>query len=196
MKLFFKILKIFLGFVGAIILLNALFIYGVAHTQSNFQHADAAIILGAAINTPALSNRTTTALDLYQEGKVDRLVLSGGKIADSDISEAEYMEKVINRLSNVEVEYILEDQSHNTYENIRNSKQKLSEAGQGTESSVVIVSDEFHLARGVLMAKREGFETVYWRAPEPSYYSLQDLRFYYMREFFAIFSYIPKFIFG
>lgn len=196
MKLFFRILKYFFSLVGAIILLNALFIYGVAHKQPNFEHADAAIILGAAINTPALSNRTKTALDLFQEGKVDRLVLSGGKIADSDISEAQYMEKVINRFSEENVTYILEDQSHNTYENIRNSKQKLLEAGQGTDSSVVIVSDEFHLARGVLMAKREGFETVYWKAPEPSYYSVKDLRFYYMREFFAMFSYIPKFIFG
>lgn len=196
MKLFFRILKYVFGILGLAVLLNVFLIYGIAHKQSNFEHADAAIILGAAINTPALSNRTTTALDLYKEGKVDRLVLSGGKISESDISEAQYMEKIIKRFSDKEVEYILEEQSHNTYENITNSKQKLSEVGQGTDSSVVIVSDEFHLARGVFLAKRAGFETVYWRAPEPSYYSAHDLRFYYVREFFAMINYIPKFIFG
>lgn len=135
-------------------------------------------------------------LRLYQDGKADRLVLSGGKISDSDISEAQYMEKVIKRFSDQPVEYILEDQSHSTYENIRNSKQKLQEAGIGTDGSIVIVSDEFHLARGVLLAKRAGFETVYWSAPEPDYYSDKDLRFYYFREFMAMLNYLPKFIFG
>ncbi len=196
MKLFYRILKIFFATIGLAAVLNILLIYGVAQTRPEFERADAAIILGAAINTPALTNRTTTALELYTAGKVERLVLSGGKISESDISEAQYMEKIIKRFSDQEVEYILEDQSHSTYENIRNSTQKLAEAGQGTDSSVVIVSDEFHLARGVLMAKRAGFETVYWRAPKPTYYSAQDLRFYYVREFFAMINYIPKFIFG
>lgn len=196
MKWFYTILKVAIGIVGLAAVLNASVIYAVAQSRPDFERADAAIILGAAINTPALTNRTTEALRLYQEGKIDKLVLSGGKIADTDISEAQYMEKIIKRFSEGEVRYLLEDQSHNTHENIRNSKQKLAEVGQGTDSSVVIVSDEFHLARGVLMAKRAGFETVYWSAPEPSYYSSDDLRFYYLREFFAMIAYIPKFILG
>lgn len=196
MKIFVRGIKIFLLAAILISLVNCGLIYAVAKTESQFEKADAAIILGAAINTPALTNRTTEALSLYEQDKVDLLVLSGGKISESDISEAEYMEKVIKRYSGEPVEYILEEGSHNTYENIRNSKQKLADVGLGTDSSIVIVSDEFHLARGVLLAKRAGFETVYWSAPEPEYYSQEDLRFYYIREFFAMINYVPKFIFG
>ena len=191
-----KLIKIILSLAVLVLLINFGLIYGVAKSRPVITNADAAIVLGAAINTPALTNRTMEGLRLYQDGKADRLVLSGGKISDSDISEAQYMEKVIKRFSDQPVEYILEDQSHSTYENIRNSKQKLQEAGIGTDGSIVIVSDEFHLARGVLLAKRAGFETVYWSAPEPDYYSDKDLRFYYFREFMAMLNYLPKFIFG
>lgn len=191
-----KLIKIILSLAVLILLVNFGLIYGIAKSRPDIANADAAIILGAAINTPALTNRTMEGLRLYQDEKVHKLVLSGGKISDADISEAQYMEKVIKRFSEQPVEYILEDQSHSTYENIRNSKQKLAEAGIGEEGSVVIVSDEFHLARGVLMAKRAGFETVYWSAPKPDYYPAKDLRFYYLREFIAMLNYLPKFISG
>lgn len=191
-----KIITITLSLIAIFLLLNFGFIYTVAKTRPEISDADAAIILGAAINTPALTNRTLEGLKLAQDGKVDVLVLSGGKISESDISEAQYMEKVIKRFSDKPVNYILEEESHSTYENIRNSKIKLAEAGIGVENSVVIVSDEFHLARGVLLAKRAGFETVSWSAPEPNYYSAADLRFYYFREFMAMLNYLPKFIFG
>jgi uncharacterized SAM-binding protein YcdF (DUF218 family) len=109
------------------------------------------------------------------------------------------MEKVIARNTADPVNYIIEDQSHTTYENIKNSKVKLDEStaqsGHGNKS-IIIVSDKFHLARAFLLAKRAGFETVYWSAPDPDYYSQADLNYYYVREFIAIIDYIPKFIFG
>lgn len=196
MNLTTKIIKITLSLLAIFLLLNFGFIYVVAKSRPEIVDADAAIILGAAINTPALTNRTLEGLRLAEQGKVEKLVLSGGKISDSDISEAEYMEKVIKRFGEKPVEYILEEESHSTYENIRNSKAKLSQAGIDTDGAIVIVSDEFHLARGVLLAKRAGFETVQWSAPEPDYYSQSDLRFYYFREFMAMLNYLPKFIFG
>lgn len=180
-----------------LLLANALIIFSIAKSRPNFDHADAAIVLGAAINTPALTNRTLEAARLAREDKVDLLVFSGGKIADSDISEAAYMDLVIQRFaSDISTPYVLEEQSNTTYENINNSKVKLGEQGISTDSSVVIVSDEYHLARGVLLAKRAGFSKVYWSAPEPSYYTREALRYYYFREFMAMINYIPKFIFG
>ncbi len=174
-----------------LVALDAALIWGVAHSRPEIKHADAVIILGAAINTPALTNRTKEALELYEQGKADVMVLSGGKIADADISEAEFMEKVIKKNANGEVNYILEEESHSTYDNINNSKAKLE-----GKSSVIVVSDAFHLARAVLMAKRAGFEDVYWSAPSSGYYRRDELRFYYLREFVAMINYLPKFIFG
>lgn len=163
---------------------------------SMFRHlpqgkADAGIILGAAIYTPALYNRTTEGLAVYEQGSVPVLVLSGGKISDKDISEAQYMQKVITKNASGTVVTILEENSHNTFENIYNSKKLIPEA-----KSIVIVSDKFHIARAFLLAKRAGFENVYWSWPEPSYYRKTELAFYYIREMSAMISYVPKFIVG
>jgi uncharacterized SAM-binding protein YcdF (DUF218 family) len=179
------------GFLLFLLAADALLIWEVAHNQPHLEHADAIIVLGAAINTPALRNRTLEGLEIYEQGKADVMVLSGGKIAEEDISEADYMKKVIEKNAEGKVNYIIEDQSHNTYDNIKNSQAKL-----GDKESIIIVSDSFHLARAVLMAKRAGFETVYWNSPSSGYYSRKELRYYYFREFIAMINYLPKFIFG
>ena len=191
MKIFKRI--IFLLVMGgvALLVLDMILITTIAHWRPEIEKVDAVIVLGAAINTPALYNRTLEGLHLYEQGKADVMVLSGGKISDADISEAQYMEKVIKQNATSTVAYVLEDQSHNTYENIHNSQKLL-----GDKDSVIIVSDEFHLARGVVLAKRAGFKTVYWSAPQPTYYETPELRRYYFREFIAMLSYIPRFISG
>jgi uncharacterized SAM-binding protein YcdF (DUF218 family) len=186
-----KIIKFVVAFFLVLLILDAGLIWGVAHQQSKIDHADAIIVLGAAINTPALVNRTMKGLELYEQGKADVMVLSGGKIAEADISEAEFMEKVIKKNSHMPVHYLLEDQSHNTYENINNAKAELGDA-----DSLIVVSDAFHLARAVILAKRAGFKNVYWQAPSSGYYSRSELRYYYLREFVAMVNYWPKFIFG
>jgi uncharacterized SAM-binding protein YcdF (DUF218 family) len=175
----------------AVVALDIGYITLIAKWRPEIKKADAVIVLGAAINTPALDNRTLEGLHLYEQGKADVMVLSGGKISEPDISEAEYMEKVIKKNAKGTVAYVLEDQSHNTYENIFNSIRKIEK-----KESIIIVSDEFHLARAVLVAKRAGFESVYWSAPKPEYYNSTELRRYYIREFFAMLSYLPKLILG
>jgi uncharacterized SAM-binding protein YcdF (DUF218 family) len=186
-----KFIKYIIFAIGVFVLLDLMLVFGFSYIQPTPKQADAIVILGAAINSPALYNRTTTALELYEQGKAPVIVLSGGKIADPDISEAQYMEKVIDKNAQGEPQIILEDQSHNTYENIKNTKAKLPEA-----KSLIIVSDRFHLARGVLVALRQGFYPVYWKAPDPSYYPKKELQYYYIRELIAMVNYIPKFIFN
>jgi vancomycin permeability regulator SanA len=155
------------------------------------EKVDAVVVLGAAIYSPAIINRTLTALDLYKQGKVDVMVLSGGKIADRDISEAGYMKKVIDKNSEGSVSVLIDDKSSSTYENIHNTRSLLPEA-----KSLIIVSDSFHLARAVILAKRAGFKNVYWASPDQGYYSVDDKRYYYFREFLAMIWYLPKFLFG
>jgi uncharacterized SAM-binding protein YcdF (DUF218 family) len=116
-------------------------------------------------------------------------VLSGGRISAADISEAGFMQKVIKKNSSTTPSMILEEQSHSTYENIKNSKALLPQA-----QSVVVVSDKFHLARAALLAKRAGFKKVYWSGPEPSYYKTTELAYYYLREAVALIFYLPKII--
>ena len=134
--------------------------------------ANAIIVLGAAINTQEIYYRSLEGLKLYQAGDAPVIVLSGGQDFPRAPTEAMYMEKVIDDNSQTPVSLILENQSHSTYDNIKNS-----EAIIGRGKSVIIVSDDFHLARGILMAEREGFKVVYWNSPKPSYYTKPELAF-------------------
>jgi len=191
MKTLWKIYRIVAVTCFSLVLLSTLIVLFFSLYRPRIDHADAIIVLGAAINTPALYNRSLEGLRLYQEGKASEMILSGGRISSTDISEAGYMQKVIKKNDPNPVVEVIDDQSHNTYENIKDSRELA-----GNLKSVIIVSDEYHLARGVLMAYREGFRPVYWSAPKPSYYKTTELAFYYIREIVALIAYIPKFIVG
>lgn len=192
MRVFKRILKYILIILLLIAVIDASLIIGFAKLQPQIPKSDAAIVLGAAIGSPAAYNRALRAAVLVEAGKTDTVVVSGGKISDSDQSEAQYMAKVItSKTSEQKPVIILEPDSHSTYENIKNARAKIPEA-----KSVVIVSDEFHLARGFLLAKRAGFQDVFWTSPEPDYYKRGELLWYYLREFAAMINYIPHFIRG
>ncbi len=170
-------------------MLDVLAVVFFAHYRPHIEKADAIIILGAAINTPALYNRSLEGLFLYEQGKANVIVVSGGRISDQDISEAAYMQKVIEGNAREPVPIIIEDQSHSTYDNIKNTKAQIGEG-----KSIIIVSDSFHLARAVLLAKRFGFGKTYWSSPKPFYYKNSEMVFYYIRETAAMISYLPKFL--
>jgi uncharacterized SAM-binding protein YcdF (DUF218 family) len=191
MRRFWKIIKLLLLACVILLVVDILIVVGFSIYRPAIPKTDAIIVLGAAINTPSLYNRSLQGLKLYQEGKGEVIVASGGRISDDDISEAAYISKVIKKNGDQAIPVILEDKSTDTYENIKFSKVKIPDA-----TSIVIVSDDFHLARAVLMAKREGFAHVYWSSPQPYYYSKTDLVFYYFREIVAMIDYIPKFIKG
>ncbi len=191
MKKAFKILKVTALVFAAIIIVDVFYIFSISEYRPEIGHSDAIIVLGAAINTPAIYNRSLEGLRLYNQGKADVLVLSGGRISSKFISEAQNMKNVISVNSQVVPPMILEENSHTTYENINNAKAKIPDA-----KSVILVSDGFHLGRAVLMAKRAGFEKVYWSSPKPAYYKKSELAFYYFRESVAMLSYIPKFVFN
>ena len=189
MKWLKRIVASILIVVVIILLFDACLLFGFAKIRPEIKQADAIVVLGAAINSKIASNRALEGLRLYKDGKAPVIIASGGKIADPDISEAQYIEKIIKKNSTESPTIILEDQSGNTYENILNSKQKLPDA-----KSIIIVSDSFHLARGVLIAKKLGFETVQWSSPKDSHYPASEIRYYYLREFFALIGYLPVFL--
>lgn len=191
MRFFKKILKVLTAVVIGIVILDVATLVFFRFYHPKVKKVDAVIILGAAINTPALYNRSLKGLELYRDGKAEVLILSGGRIDDADISEAEYMQKVIKKNGGTNVPMLLEEKSHNTYENIKNSKNIKPEA-----KSTIIVSDRFHVARGSLLALRNGYRPVYWESPTGTYYKRSEWLYYYFREGVAMLSYLPKFVFN
>ncbi len=188
----FKFVKIGVYVLVGAAILDAGLVFGFAISSPHVKKADAIVILGAAINTPALYNRTMEALRLYEAGMAPVIVLSGGRVSDKDISEAGYMLRVLDKNAKKPLNVILEEHSGSTYENIKNTREKLPGA-----KSIIVVSDSYHLARGAVMAKSEGFKQVYWSSPDSSrYYKTSELVFHYFREMAAMVSYLPKFLFG
>jgi uncharacterized SAM-binding protein YcdF (DUF218 family) len=210
MKKLWKIIKWVLYVVVGVLLIDLAVVVFFSVYRPPLQKADAIVVLGAAINTPALYNRTMEGLKLFNKGYAGELVLSGGVDYTGSISEAVYMQNAIvakweNQTTNPHPiplpegegdktelpTMILDENSHSTYENLQNTKTKI-----GSDKSIIIVSDGFHLARAVLVAKRLGFKSVLWDSPSPSYYRPTELAYYYMREVLAMIDYLPKFIFG
>lgn len=100
------------------------------------------------------------------------------------------MQRILDQNTSHPLNLILDEEAGTTYENIKNAREKLPNA-----SSIIIVSDSYHLARSVIMAKSLGFKKVYYSSPDSGYYKSSELLFYYTREMAAMVSYLPKFLF-
>lgn len=119
--------------------------------------ADCAIVFGAAVYGsskpgPAIVRRVGAAAELYREGSVKKIILSGGKGTGNRQSEAQVMltQAVAQGITREDI--VLEQQSHSTWENLEYSR-PLTEGCVST----VGVSDRYHLARIELLARRQGW---------------------------------------
>lgn len=118
--------------------------------------ADCALVFGAAVYGnlpgPAIVRRVETAATLYKEKKVNTLILSGGRGEGNQQSEATIMRREAVRRGVSAQDIVMEDASHSTWENLLYSQNLTSEC-----SSVVGISDAYHLARIALIADRQGW---------------------------------------
>lgn len=121
---------------------------------------DCALVFGAAVHSkedpgPGITRRVETAAELYKQGHVKTVYLTGGKGDEFKESEAQVMRKVA-MLEGIDPEdLILEEDSSSTWENLNNSWPLIA----GCES-VVAISDRYHLARIEYLAERQGWGTL------------------------------------
>ena len=120
--------------------------------------ADCGLVFGAAIsgrNTagPAIMRRVGGAAALWNDGQVNTLILSGGKGDSWRFSEAAVMRQEAIRAGVDGRSIFVEDSARSTKENLANSKKIVEEHCD----SVVAISDQYHLARIRLLAKKAGW---------------------------------------
>lgn len=120
--------------------------------------ADCGIVFGAAVYGqnkpgPAITRRTAAAAKLWREGSVKRLIMTGGKGEGVRESEAQVMKNLAMELGVPGESILLEDKSHSTWENIANVQNLTSGC-----SSVIAISDGYHLARIELLSNRQHWE--------------------------------------
>ena len=109
------------------------------------------IILGCQVKpwgpSILLQDRLDKALE-YLEAHPDMIVVAaGGQGSDEHVSEARAMADYLMEHGFPEKQILLEDQSHNTEENLYYTAELLAEEGYDVTADVVIVSNGFHLAR-------------------------------------------------
>lgn len=131
-----------------------------AHSDVDGQPG-AMVILGAQLKDDGpslfLQRRLETALAYLEDHPDVLVVVSGGQGSNEPDTEANGMEKFL-RSHGFEGTVLKEDQSHNTKENLKNSKALLAQNGYDVSRGVVLVSNDFHLARCRLLAGRFGYQ--------------------------------------
>ena len=122
--------------------------------------------------TKALIKRLNLAIDLYNGQKnKPKIIVSGGKIRQETITEAEAMEKYLVAHNIPSKDIIKEDKSKNTLENFKFSNEKLKELK--INKNIAFVSNNFHILRAKIYSSKfhikatgEGSKTLWYYFPE------------------------------
>lgn len=109
------------------------------------------VILGCQVKpwgpSILLQDRLDTALAYLEEHPSMTVVVSGGQGPDEPESEAQCMADYLTEHGVAGEQILLEDQSHNTDQNLRYTIGLLAEKGYDTTGDILVVSNGFHLAR-------------------------------------------------
>lgn len=120
--------------------------------------ADTMIILGAkvmgnpAIPNPTLQDRLDSAVDYLQQNPTTKVIVCGGQGKDESASEASVMKHYLIKKGINEQRIYLEDKSTRTAQQFIYPQQMMS------LGSVVVVTNDFHMLRSIMLAKRSGIE--------------------------------------
>lgn len=153
------------------------------------RQVDYVLILGAQVRgtwiTDSLKRRLDAALDYLSRFPDAEVIVSGGRGSGEDISEADAMAFYLMDRGVEESKIIKEDRSTSTRENLRFSRRFLD----AQKDSAAVVTNDFHIYRALLTARREGYVNVY-AVPASSNPVFQIN--YLVREFFAVAAmYLP-----
>lgn len=144
-------------------------------------HADAVIVLGAAVHgdrvTWVLENRLNTAMDFLNSHPGAICVVSGGQGRGETVTEASAMKKYMVNHGIDPARVYLEEQATSTVENFRLSKPIIDEAC-GPEADVAFVTTNFHVYRASRVAASQGIDAKGIPAPDVWYLALNN----FMRE--------------
>lgn len=152
--------------------------------------ADAAIILGAGISSgepsPVFKERINHGIWLYKNGYVDKLIFTGGKGKNENISDSSIAKKYAIENSVFGEDILIEEYSTITQENIFFAAKIVRE---NNFSSVIIVSDPLHMRRAMLMAKDYGLKAYSSPTPTTRYITAKSKTLFLAREVFFYVGY-------
>jgi uncharacterized SAM-binding protein YcdF (DUF218 family) len=155
--------------------------------------ADAAVVLGAAVWTnepsPVFKERINHAINLYRNGRVRKLIFTGGQGNAGEPTEASAARDYALQSGVPASDILVEDKSHTTYQNILNSKQLADAHGIRT---VLIVSDPLHMKRAMTMARDAGLEAHPSPTPSTRYQGMRSQLKLLMHETYYYIGYLLR----
>ncbi len=165
------------------IVLSGFMLHG-AYKQPE-QTPKAMIVLGCKVNgtqpSLMLSRRIRAAYEVLEANPEMMVIVSGGQGSNEEISEAACMARELEALGIDKSRIIQEDRSTSTSENIRFSKEILTE--QGITGDIYLATDGFHQFRAQRIAAKEGLTACYPVSAKTSWYLVPT---YWIREWFGI----------
>ena len=163
-KLIRKPLAIILAIILIIMAITAIPILVGPKSQPTV-NCDYLIVLGAGVDgetpSPILQDRINRAYTYLTEHPDTICIATGGKGDDENISEAQCIFNGLTAMGIAAERIWLEDQATSTVENLKYSKEML----EGKDGSVGVLSNEFHLFRASLIAKKQGLKPIFIAAP-------------------------------
>ena len=131
-----------------------------------------------------LKDRLDEALDYWEDHEDITVVVSGGQGPDEPTTEARAMADYLMAGGVPEEQLLLEEGSHNTFQNFQYSRALLDQADADESQGVLVVSNGFHLTRARMLAQRAGFGEVSTLAAPSS--DLPARLYMYVREPLAL----------
>jgi len=152
------------------------------------EKVDSVIVLGAGLKgekpTLVLIERLNYTLAYLQGNPNAKVIVSGGQGPGESITEAEAMKRYLVGHGVSEDLVIKEEESTSTYENMVFSKQLYERIFGNRLEKVMIVTNDFHMFRSKLLAKRAGLEP-YGISSATPWYIYPNV---FLREYLAVFK--------
>jgi SanA protein len=160
-----RLIKFFFVLVALACVASAiLYSYVVFKTQLYIDSAievppsEVAMVLGASVTStgilsPVLAERANKAVELYQTGKIKKILVTGdnGTVAHNEVDP---VARYLNNLGIPKEDIFLDHAGFDTYSSMYRAREVFG------VSDVTIVSQEFHLPRAVYIARELGLEAV------------------------------------
>ena len=156
------------------------------YSYSDAGKSDYILILVARVHgtevSPSLKSRLDKALEYIHMYEDSRIIVSGGQGYGEDIAEAYAMKQYLVDKGIDSERIIIEDKAKSTHENFKFAKKILEEMNVDSNQNIIVVTNDFHVFRSKLLAKRHRMNCSFVAAPTPSGVLIQS----HLRESFAI----------
>jgi len=140
---------------GAVVLGNAIVMIGAGDRLRGevaaTPEAEVAIILGAGPGSPTLDARLDAGLELWRAGRVPRILITGGTDG-TGYGETEYMWRYLRSAGVPEKHIVVDPFGLRTLDSVWRAKRVF-----GFQHAIV-VTQRYHLYRGVFLARRCGID--------------------------------------